>query len=39
MKSVDELLRKVAETAASDLHLKVGSPPVVTSRRRTGQPG
>jgi twitching motility protein PilT len=29
MKSVDELLRKVAETAASDLHLKVGSPPVI----------
>jgi twitching motility protein PilT len=29
MKSVDELLRKVSETAASDLHLKVGSPPVI----------
>jgi twitching motility protein PilT len=29
MKSVDELLRKVAETGASDLHLKVGSAPVV----------
>jgi len=29
MKSVDELLRKVSETGASDLHLKVGSPPVV----------
>jgi twitching motility protein PilT len=29
MKSVDELLRKVSETGASDLHLKVGSAPVV----------
>ena len=29
MKSVDELLQKVSETGASDLHLKVGSPPVV----------
>ena len=26
---IDELLRRVVETGASDLHLKVGSPPVV----------
>jgi twitching motility protein PilT len=29
MKSVDDLLRKVSETGASDLHLKVGSPPMI----------
>jgi twitching motility protein PilT len=29
MKSITELLRKVAEAGASDLHLKVGSPPMV----------
>lgn len=29
MKNVDELLAKVLRTGASDLHLKVGSPPVI----------
>lgn len=29
MKTIDELLRKVAEAGASDLHLKVGSPPMI----------
>lgn len=29
MKSIDELLQKVVELGASDLHIKVGSPPVV----------
>jgi twitching motility protein PilT len=29
MKSIDELLAKVADSGASDLHLKVGSPPMI----------
>ena len=29
MKTIDELLRKVTELGASDLHLKVGSPPMI----------
>jgi twitching motility protein PilT len=29
MKTVDELLQKVVEAGASDLHLKVGSPPMI----------
>jgi twitching motility protein PilT len=29
MKTIDELLRKVTELGASDLHIKVGSPPMV----------
>jgi twitching motility protein PilT len=29
MKSINDLLKKVAEAEASDLHLKVGSPPMV----------
>ncbi|MBC7294392.1 MAG: PilT/PilU family type 4a pilus ATPase [Thermoleophilia bacterium] len=29
MKTIDELLQKTAEANASDLHLKVGSPPVI----------
>jgi len=29
VKSIDELLAKVAQAKASDLHLKVGSPPVI----------
>ena len=29
MKTIDQLLRKVTEVGASDLHLKVGSPPMI----------
>jgi twitching motility protein PilT len=29
MKTIDELLHKVKEVGASDLHLKVGSPPMI----------
>ena len=29
MKTIDELLRKVTELGASDLHIKVGSPPMI----------
>jgi twitching motility protein PilT len=29
MKTIDELLREVVEAGASDLHLKVGSPPII----------